>query len=117
MGNNREDEGDEGELLEQLKVFNEMKKRSTFRHRLCRIWTSVTSSKKLRSAFGHFGLMISLSIYCVVGGVVSIVEHLTQLCTFWPAHCLFFFSLIVLRTCVAWVYDWGENSQTMPLNV
>ncbi|XP_055303918.1 potassium channel subfamily K member 1 isoform X2 [Sitodiplosis mosellana] len=67
MANNKDEEGDEGELLEeQLKVFDEIKKRSTFRHRFFRIWKSL----KLRSAFGHFGLMISLSIYCVVGGVI-----------------------------------------------
>lgn len=60
------------DVLSQLKLFNEInKERSTFRHRFCRIW----KSQKLRSAFGHFGLMASLSIYCVVGGVVSISIH------------------------------------------
>lgn len=46
MASNKDEEADE-ELLPQLK------------------------SLKLRSALGHAGLMISLSIYCVVGGVVS----------------------------------------------
>ncbi|XP_031626941.1 potassium channel subfamily K member 9 isoform X3 [Contarinia nasturtii] len=66
MAHNKDEEADE-ELLGQLKVFDEIKKRSTFRHRLCSWWKSL----KLRSAFGHIGLMISLSIYCVVGGVVA----------------------------------------------
>ncbi|XP_031626940.1 TWiK family of potassium channels protein 7 isoform X2 [Contarinia nasturtii] len=65
MAHNKDEEADE-ELLGQLKVFDEIKKRSTFRHRLCSWWKSL----KLRSAFGHIGLMISLSIYCVVGGVI-----------------------------------------------
>lgn len=71
MANNKDEEADE-ELLGQLKVFDEIKKRSTFRRRLCRFWKSL----KLRKAFGHFGLMVSLSIYCVVGGVVSMSNRL-----------------------------------------
>lgn len=71
MANNKDEEADE-ELLGQLKVFDEIKKRSTFQHRLCRFWKSL----KLRRAFGHFGLMVSLSIYCVVGGVVSMSNRL-----------------------------------------
>lgn len=57
-------------VLTQLKLFssNEINMEPAFRHRFCRFWKSL----KLRSAFGHFGLMVSLSIYCVVGGVVSI---------------------------------------------
>lgn len=67
MANNIDEEADE-ELLPQLKLFNEIhKERKSFRYRLRRIWKSL----KLRSAFGHIGLMVSLSIYCVVGGVVS----------------------------------------------
>lgn len=53
MASNKDEEADE--------------ERSSFRHRICRLWKSL----KLRSALGHAGLMISLSIYCVVGGVVS----------------------------------------------
>lgn len=61
------------DVLSQLKLFNEInKERSTFRHRIGRLWNGLWKSLKLRSAFGHFGLMVSLSIYCVVGGVVSI---------------------------------------------
>lgn len=71
MTNNKDEEADE-ELLSQLKLFNEInKERSSFRHRFCRVWKSL----KLRSALGHFGLMISLSIYCVVGGVVSTISN------------------------------------------
>lgn len=70
MTNNKDEEADD--VLSQLKLFNEInKERSTFRHRFCRIWKSL----KLRSALGHFGLMVSLSIYCVVGGVVSIPSN------------------------------------------
>lgn len=70
MANSKDEEADE-ELLGQLKLFDEIKKRSTFKHRFCRFWKSL----KLRSALGHFGLMISLSIYCVVGGVVSMSKQ------------------------------------------
>lgn len=60
------------DVLSQLKLFNEInKERSTFRHRCGRLWNGLWKSLKLRSAFGHVGLMVSLSIYCVVGGVVS----------------------------------------------
>lgn len=75
MANNKDEEADE-ELLSQLKLFNEInKERSSFRHRFCRVWKSL----KLRSALGHFGLMVSLSIYCVVGGVVSICSTFNSL--------------------------------------
>lgn len=79
MASNKDEEADE-ELLSQLKLFNEInKERSSFRHRFCRVWKSL----KLRSALGHAGLMISLSIYCVVGGVVSMSNWLY--CRAWRA--------------------------------
>lgn len=68
MPSSKDEEADE-ELLPQLKMFNEIhKERSSFRHRFCRVWKSL----KLRSALGHAGLMVSLSIYCVVGGMVCV---------------------------------------------
>lgn len=67
MANNKDEEANE-ELLEQLKVFDEINiERSTFKQRICSTWKSL----KLRSAFGHIGLMISLTIYAVIGGIVS----------------------------------------------
>lgn len=74
MANNIDEEADE-ELLEQLKAFNEINTtNSSFRHRFCNAWKSL----KLRSALGHIGLMVSLSIYCVVGGIVSIYVKNTR---------------------------------------
>lgn len=75
------DEEANEELLEQLKVFDEIK-RPTFWQKFLNAWKSL----KLRAALGHFGLMLSLSIYCVVGGIVS-MSNVFQ----------FFYSLLELR--------------------
>lgn len=67
------DEEANEELLEQLKVFDEMSERPTLRERFSNVWKSL----KLRAALGHIGLMVSLSIYCVVGGFVSSAKKKT----------------------------------------
>lgn len=72
MASTIDEEADE-ELLEQLKVFDEINTvRSSYRHRFFNAWKSL----KLRSALGHIGLMLSLSVYCVVGGIVSMLNML-----------------------------------------
>lgn len=75
------DEEANEELLEQLKVFDELSERPTLRERFSNVWKSL----KLRAALGHIGLMVSLSIYCVVGGFVSSAKKKNTLLLF----CLF----------------------------
>lgn len=67
MSSNKDEDADV-ELLPQLKMFNEIQKQRSFKHRLCRLWKSLKSA--LGQSARHVGLMISLSVYCVVGGVV-----------------------------------------------
>lgn len=58
------------ELLEQLKkidVDSNGGKEPPFRKRLA----SACKALKLKAALGHVGLLVSLSIYCAVGGLVS----------------------------------------------
>lgn len=69
--NNIDEEADE-ELLKQLKAIDEIQAKHSCCHRLNSAWKSL----KLRSALGHIGLMVSLSIYCVVGGIVSMSNKL-----------------------------------------
>lgn len=65
----KNDEEASEELLEHLKIIDGLSntERLTLRTRLANAWKPL----KLRAAFGHIGLMVSLSIYCVVGGIVS----------------------------------------------
>lgn len=61
------DEANEN-LLEQLKIIDSIQpERKSIYSRLLKTWKSV----KLKAAIAHVGLMLSLSIYCVVGGLVS----------------------------------------------
>lgn len=57
-------------LLEQLKIIDSIQpEKKSICNRLSSTWKSV----KLKAALAHIGLMLSLSIYCVVGGLVSIL--------------------------------------------
>lgn len=60
------------ELLQQLKkIDGECEKeceKESFKDRFSKGWKSL----KIKSALGHIGLLVSLSIYCAVGGIVSI---------------------------------------------
>lgn len=63
------DEESGGELLEQLKKFDvHVPEKESFKERFIKSWKNL----KLKSAIGHVGLLISLCIYCGVGGLVSI---------------------------------------------
>lgn len=63
------DEESGGELLEQLKKFDvHVPEKESFKERFIKSWKNL----KLKSAIGHFGLLIALCIYCGVGGLVSI---------------------------------------------
>lgn len=64
-----EEEDASQELLEQLKkIDGECEKRDNFKNRFGKAWKSL----KIKGALGHVGLLVSLSIYCAVGGIVSI---------------------------------------------
>lgn len=66
---NMKDEEASEELLEHLKVIDEINaERPSLRSRTAKAWNKL----KVKSALAHMGLMVSLSIYCVVGGIVSI---------------------------------------------
>lgn len=66
---NMSDEESGGELLEQLKKFDvHVPEKESFKERFIKSWKNL----KLKSAIGHVGLLISLCIYCGVGGLVSI---------------------------------------------
>lgn len=66
------DEEASEELLEQLKRMdgihpeNEQKTETL----------NTLKRHKLKTAIGHVGLMVSLSIYCAVGGLVSLHENI-----------------------------------------
>lgn len=62
-----EEEDASQELLEQLKKIDGECEKERFRDRFCKAWKSL----KFKSALGHVGLLVSLSIYCAVGGIVS----------------------------------------------
>lgn len=55
------------ELLEQLRRIDVITQEEPIKNRWGRLWQSL----KFRSALGHVGLFVSLSIYCAVGGIVS----------------------------------------------
>lgn len=55
------------ELLEQLKKIDGECKEDTFKDRFSKVWKSL----KIKSALGHIVLLLSLSVYCAVGGIVS----------------------------------------------
>lgn len=62
-----EEEDASQELLEQLKkIDGECKQDSSLKSRFSQAYKS-----KIKSALGHIGLLVSLSIYCAVGGIVS----------------------------------------------
>lgn len=61
-----------GELLSDgIKTTVKTTERESLLTRLLLLWTQY----KLKSALGHFGLLLSLAVYCGVGGIVSIVLH------------------------------------------
>lgn len=62
-----EEEDASQELLEQLKKIDGECEKESFNNRFSTAWKSL----KLKSALGHVGLLVSLSIYCAVGGIVS----------------------------------------------
>ncbi len=65
-----EEEDANQELLEQLKKIDgecEKDSKDSFNSRFGKAWKSL----KLKGALGHVGLLVSLSIYCAVGGIVS----------------------------------------------
>lgn len=66
---NTDEEANE-ELLEHLKIIDAgitVQPRSTLRARLANAWKPL----KVKTAMAHIGLMVSLAVYCVVGGIVS----------------------------------------------
>lgn len=88
------DEEANEELLEHLKIIDagiNVEPRPTLRARLANVWKPA----KVKAAMAHIGLMVSLAVYCVVGGIVStsIYLHLVfKLAWVWhcahgPAHC------------------------------
>lgn len=61
-----EEEDASQELLEQLKkIDGECKQDSSLKNRFSQAYKS-----KIKSALGHIGLLVSLSIYCAVGGII-----------------------------------------------
>lgn len=64
------DEEANEELLEHLKIIDAgiiVKPPPTLRARLANAWKPL----KVKAALAHIGLMVSLAVYCVVGGIVS----------------------------------------------
>lgn len=70
MGTMSEEEDASQELLEQLKKIDGECEKENFKDRSSKAWKSL----KLKAALGHIGLLVSLSIYCAVGGIVSTIE-------------------------------------------
>lgn len=62
-----EEEDASQELLEQLKKIDGENEKDNLKDRFSKGWKSL----KIKSALGHIGLLVSLSIYCAVGGIVS----------------------------------------------
>lgn len=68
MTNNDEEANEE--LLEHLKIIDagiNVEPRPTLMARLANAWKPL----KVKAALAHIGLMVSLAVYCVVGGIVS----------------------------------------------
>lgn len=64
----KNDEEASEELLEHLKIIDGINiERPSLKSRLASAWRPL----KFKAAMAHVGLMVSLSIYCVVGGIVS----------------------------------------------
>lgn len=63
-----EEEDASQELLEQLKKIDGECKSDSLKDRFSKGWKSL----KIKSALGHIGLLVSLSVYCAVGGIVSV---------------------------------------------
>lgn len=89
----KNDEEANEELLEHLKIIDagiNVEPRPTLGARLARAWKPL----KVKAALAHIGLMISLAVYCVVGGIVSRTSIYSNFC-FKPsiihtAHSVFF---------------------------
>lgn len=70
---NNEDEANE-ELLEHLKIIDGINvEQPSLKCRLANAFKSL----KFKEAMAHIGLMVSLSVYCVVGGIVSTIHLFT----------------------------------------
>lgn len=66
----KNDEEANEELLDHLKIIDaviNVEQRPTLRSRLANAWKPL----RIKAALAHIGLMISLAVYCVVGGIVS----------------------------------------------
>lgn len=66
----KNDEEANEELLEHLKIIDAgiiAEPRPTLSTRLANAWKPL----KVKAALAHIGLMMSLAVYCVVGGIVS----------------------------------------------
>lgn len=67
--------GDEADakLLEHLKIIDGINvEPPSLKSRLSNAWETL----KFRAAMAHIGLMVSLSVYCVVGGIVSTFDFI-----------------------------------------
>lgn len=71
-----EEEDASQELLEQLKKIDGECEKNNFTDRFSKGWKSL----KLKGALGHVGLLVSLSIYCAVGGIVSVYHKIKIKC-------------------------------------
>lgn len=70
MTSDNEDGDANQELLEQVKQidgFIDAPKRDSLKVRFSKAWKLL----QIKAALGHVGLLVSLSIYCAVGGLVS----------------------------------------------
>lgn len=65
-----EEEDASQELLEQLKKIDGECEKDSSKDRSSK--ENPWKSLKLKGALGHVGLLVSLSIYCAVGGIVSL---------------------------------------------
>lgn len=75
MGHIDDPEADASEeLLQQLQQIDGTTERAGRRPGLFHGLVATWKSLKLKAALGHIGLLVSLSIYCAVGGLVSEVE-------------------------------------------
>lgn len=94
------DEEANEELLEHLKIIDagiHVEPRPTLGTRLAHAWKPL----KVKAALAHIGLMISLAVYCVVGGIVCITSIysnfiLSPLSSTRLTPCYLFFSFILL---------------------
>lgn len=57
------------ELLEKLKQLDERDEVDSFGARFMKAWKNL----KIKKGLGHIGLLVSLAVYCGVGGLVSFV--------------------------------------------